>query len=124
MLKYLTAIFLLISFGAQTFDKAVVMLDYYANTSSYAKTCENKAIPKMHCNGKCRMMKKMREEEKKDQQNPERRNENKNQDSSSKSFFATIPINTEKDLSPFNSRYIFASTVDLSLTVFHPPAIV
>ena len=33
----------------------------------YAKNCINKARPKLHCNGKCQMMKKMRKRKKKKQ---------------------------------------------------------
>ena len=77
MLRYLTTIFLLTAFAAQTFQQGFTVLDYYINTTSFAKNCENKARPILHCNGKCQMMKKLKEEEKKDQQIPERKLDNK-----------------------------------------------
>ncbi|CAN5524093.1 hypothetical protein BH11BAC3_BH11BAC3_37350 [soil metagenome] len=81
----------LAAFAIQTFDSAFIVVDYFANTKAYAKNCENKEIPKMHCNGKCQMMKKIKQEQKKDQQNPDRRGENKNEIIiSSKSFYPTL----------------------------------
>ena len=72
MLRQITALFLIVSFVAQTFCGGLVMINYYTNTAAFAKNCINKAKPKMHCNGKCQMMKKMQEEEKKEQENTER----------------------------------------------------
>src|SRR5690242_8058288 len=86
MSKQFTALFLLLAFAMLVFNQAVIVADYFANTSSFAKNCENKSHPMMHCNGKCQMMKMLKAEEKKDQQNPERRIENKNDVTSSKSF--------------------------------------
>ncbi|KEQ28253.1 hypothetical protein N180_01060 [Pedobacter antarcticus 4BY] len=36
-----------------------MLADYYINTAKYANNCENKSRPKMHCQGKCQMMKKL-----------------------------------------------------------------
>ncbi|HET7896821.1 MAG TPA: hypothetical protein VFL47_04110, partial [Flavisolibacter sp.] len=78
MYRQFAAILLFFAFALQAFHQNVLVLDYALNTAAFAKNCENKARPKMHCNGKCQLMKKLKEEEKKDQQNPERRLENKN----------------------------------------------
>jgi len=99
------------------------MADYYTNTSKYSKNCENKAKPKMHCNGKCQMMKKLQHEEKKDQENPERKSENKNESVlSTKSFFATIPTqylidSKSKKISPSSD----GKSIDRCFDIFHPP---
>jgi hypothetical protein len=123
MFRQITAIFLLIAFAAQIFSKAAVVLDYYANTASYSKNCENKSKPILHCNGKCQMMKKLQEEEKKDQQNPERKVENKNEVASSKSFFANglfkKPIITHSYTAYFNTSFPIGITAD----IFHPPSL-
>ena len=65
MLKQITAAVLLLAFTASSFCRAVIAMDYYTNTTAYAKNCENKSLPKLHCNGKCQMMKKLQQEEKK-----------------------------------------------------------
>jgi hypothetical protein len=99
----------------------IIIADYYANTSAFAKNCINKAKPKMHCNGKCQMMKKLQEEEKKDQQNSERKAENKNEIISSKSFYATI---TPASFIIRASQYFIAdevSTASMPRSYFHPP---
>ena len=123
MFRQITAIFLLIAFAAQIFSKAVIVLDYYTNTVSYAKNCENKIKPTLHCNGKCQMMKKLQEEEKKDQQNPERKIDNKNEVASSKSFFAKgvfrEPITVHSYTVYFNTSFPIGTTAD----IFHPPAL-
>jgi len=120
MLRQIAATILLLAFSVQTFSNPLIMLGYYANTAAYAKNCENKARPKMHCNGKCQLMKKMQQEEKKDQQYPERKTEGKAEVLSSKSFFASlvIPVLILKELfvNPQTDR-----PVDRTLSVFHPP---
>ena len=60
----------------QSFQPALIIGDYYINTESYAAHCENKANVQMHCNGKCQMMKKLKQEEEKDQKNPQRKADN------------------------------------------------
>lgn len=77
----------------------------------------------MHCNGKCQMMKKLKQEEKKDQENPDRKNENKNEVLlSSKSFFASLvlpSLQLQPEIKyPGQSNSI---SIDRSLDIFHPP---
>jgi hypothetical protein len=119
----LAAILLLFAFSAQIFNRAAIVLGYYANTASFAKNCENKTVPKLHCNGKCQMLKKLREEEKKEQQNPERKIDNKNEVASSKSFFTNglikKPIITHSYFVYFNTSFPAGTATD----IFHPPAL-
>ena len=60
MIRQVAAIFLLFSFALQVFNRSIIVLDYFANTASFAKNCENKARPMLHCNGKCQLMKKIK----------------------------------------------------------------
>ena len=54
-------IFLIMS---QVFSKWILVVEYNINRSYIARTlCENRNRPQLHCNGKCRLMKKMAEEE-------------------------------------------------------------
>lgn len=54
-------IFLIMS---QVFSKWILVAEYNINRSYIAKTlCENRNRPQLHCNGKCRLMKKMVEDE-------------------------------------------------------------
>ena len=120
MLKQCTAFILILALAAQTFNQMVIVMDYYTNTASYAKNCENKTKPMLHCNGRCQMMKKLKQEENKDKQNPERRNENKNEVISSKSFFASV----QQAFSTNSFDYIILhnkSVQDMPADFFHPP---
>ena len=121
--RRLTAFFILAAVLAQSVSRPFIVADYYANTNAYAKNCINKARPKMHCNGKCQMMKKIQEQEKKDQENQERKSENKTEILlSSKSFFASLnlPVTIIIELDKISPRSNGIST-DRSLDIFHPP---
>jgi hypothetical protein len=122
MLKSIIVILIIFAFTAQTFNRAVIMLDYYVNTGSFANNCENKARPPLHCNGKCQVMKQMKNEEKKDQQNPERKGDNKNEIVSSKSFFASYAFS----VTSIKNKVFYHYTQELSVAetedIFHPPA--
>ncbi|MFT3681227.1 MAG: hypothetical protein QM791_13205 [Ferruginibacter sp.] len=121
MLKQVTAFVLLTAFAIQTFSKAFIVFDYLTNTKSFAKNCENKARPKMHCNGKCQMMKKLKQEEKKDEQSPERKAEHKNEYVlSSKSFYPVIAFNT-KELKQSFSLFNTGSEVKMPRSLLRPP---
>jgi hypothetical protein len=122
MWKQVTAAILLLAFMTSSFCNAVIVLDYYTNTAAFAKNCENKALPKMHCNGKCQMMKKLKQEEKKDQNNPERKAENKNEIVSSKSFF-TAEFLLEQATRHSSARIIVQQPVDRTYPLLRPPAL-
>ncbi len=107
---------------AQTFSNAAIVGSYYVNTADYAKNCINKARPKMHCNGKCQMMKKLKQEEKKDAQNPERRSNGNENVLSSKSHFASIQFL----YNPTTIHYLDyqpSSVSDMAMEIFHPPGV-
>jgi hypothetical protein len=117
------AILLVIAFLAQTFSKGLIIANYYSNTQAYAKNCINKAKPKMHCNGKCQMMKKLKQEENKDDQNPDRKNEIK----TDLLFFTQIKQQIANQLI-LNKRQFpivqYKLTQDISTDFFHPPSAV
>ncbi|RXK80759.1 hypothetical protein [Filimonas effusa] len=120
-MRQLLAIFLFTAFLAQTFSKAFVVVDYYANTAAFAQNCVNKSRPSMHCNGKCQMMKKMEQQQKKDAEN-ERKAGPKLEVISSKAFFASVSFyatGTAASFFTYNDNAVF----DRAISVFHPPAI-
>lgn len=121
MIRPVGAIFFFLIFSAQTFNEVVVVLDYYLNTASFAKDCENKARPMLHCNGKCQMMKKLKEQEKKGQQMPERKNENKNQSALSSSYFLSSIVTFNKTFNSFFVPVYLGNETKMPHTVFHPP---
>jgi hypothetical protein len=120
MFRPITAGIFFMAFLAQSFSGQLMMLGYYANRTAFAKNCENKAKPAMHCNGKCQLMKKMQQEDKKDRQIPERKSENKDGPVSSGSFFCSV----ENFLKIIHNSYPTIPappTHDRATSVFHPP---
>jgi len=120
MFKQLSVIFLLAAFITQTFNRALLVMDYYSNRAAYTKNCINKSTPKMHCIGHCQLMKKLSHEENKDQQNPERKIENKN-DLFYNENSNFIPITLFGSQINSNSIFQHISLKDRSFGFFHPP---
>lgn len=124
MIRRITSLLFLMAFVAQTFSAPFLLADYYINTAAYAKNCINKARPKLHCNGKCQVMKKIQEEEKKEQENAGRFENIKTGVLSTKSFYPVlmtpeaVNIASVKNLTP----YIF-SISNPSYSFFHPPQV-
>lgn len=121
MIRQLLILCLLAAFAVQTFNRVAIVVNYYANTSSFIKNCENKAKPQLHCNGRCQMMKKLKHEDNKDQQNSDRKNSSKDEVISSKSFFASLVAPLPFFAKIFYPQITF-TTKDFSSDFFHPPA--
>ena len=121
IIKQLTAALLILAFTASTFCRTVIVLDYYANTTAYAKACINTARLAMHCNGKCQMMKKLDQEEKNDQDNLERKSENKNEIQPANSFFTVNFFHSLATPVAF-ARIPSLKPVDRSYSLFRPPS--
>jgi len=121
MFKRIVAIILLLAFSVQSFSQAFIVLGYYSNAGAYARNCINKSRPKLHCNGKCQMMKKMQEEEKNDQQVPVQKTGYEVQVLYSKSFFATlnIPVFSTR----IYKRHNAGDAIHRTLSIFHPPQV-
>jgi hypothetical protein len=122
MFRRITALVLLTAFVAQTFSAPFVLLDYYANTAAYAKNCINKARPKLHCNGKCQVMKKMKEEEKQQQENAQRFGHLKTEVLSTKSFYPSLILPEPVSIDAVKkAAYCNGSIINRSFSFFHPP---
>ncbi len=121
MFRQITTILLLVAFSVQTFNRAVIMVDYYVNTASFVDKCENKAAPELDCEGKCLVGKKMKDEEKKEQQNPERKGSNHNEPISSKSFYCSLLCENLTTVKSWFTGDKFFLPKDLQTEIFHPP---
>jgi hypothetical protein len=121
MLKQMTALLFLLLFAMQTFSRAFIVLDYYTNTKAFAKNCVNKSRPKMHCNGKCQMMKKLKQEEKKDEQLPERKDAGKNEIFSGHSFSFELPASFSNNISIAYPLFNADKISDMPRSIFRPP---
>ena len=115
-------ILLLAALMAQTFNRAAIIFDYYVNPAAFAKNCENKAKPQLHCKGKCQMMKKLKQEEKKDEQNPDRKQENKHEVICHHRF-ANLPNQLSSLAAITEASFRTGYPVDRSYAIFHPPSL-
>lgn len=111
----------------QTFSKWLLIADYTINKEYIAKNlCENRSKPKLHCNGKCQLMKKMAAEE-------DEANKNTSGNSLSKMSFSETLFNDEPVektlLAPaaqepvFNGFYLVKKYSSLPSSIFHPPLV-
>ncbi|WP_066404272.1 hypothetical protein [Flavisolibacter tropicus] len=109
---------------AQTFSQWLIVLDYQINKDYIARVlCENKNRPKLKCNGKCQMMKKLAEEEKQ-QQSSELRAGNQSLIVSASAHFATLQKPTVSETLIEYQELPVPHTVTRSYAIFHPPATV
>lgn len=121
LLKQIISSVLLLALIGQSLNRALIVSSYFTNTASYAKNCENKARPSLHCNGKCQMLKKLKQEDKKDQQSPERKGDSKEIAClSSRSFFPSL----HHFIAYETTTYVLLNSgtpTGMPRTVFHPP---
>ena len=125
-MKFVLVPILMMMLLAQTFSKWLVVFEYNLNMDFIAQNlCVNKAKPKLHCNGKCQMMKRLAEEEKQN-----------SSDKTNHTFKIRIPevlFSNEPDqpaiplLAPSASLYNEEPPVFIhnapSFAIFHPPAL-
>ncbi|HJW15675.1 MAG TPA: hypothetical protein VJ499_01065 [Flavisolibacter sp.] len=124
-MKILAAILLSLVILLQSFSKWIIMADYEINKNYISKNlCINKKRPKLHCNGKCQLMKKLAEEEKQNSTNGNDQGKVKSQDIV---FFHSAQV-----FQPYNcvllrshpSSYIYNGDYDTPISsIFHPPSV-
>jgi hypothetical protein len=123
MLRQLITILFLAAFFMQTFSKVLMVADYYTNTATYAKNCENKLRLMLHCNGQCQLAKKLQKEAQKDEQNQERKAEKKSEIFSSQSIICYYPPVIGEISSIYLSAATLGKPIDRPASIFHPPLV-
>jgi hypothetical protein len=103
------------------FCRDILIVDYYNNTASYAINCINKARPNLHCEGKCQLMKKLKEVEKKEQENSERKTAYKYT-----KLIASDPLKNTHQLYAIITEFIpspflIGKPKSCSIAIFYPP---
>jgi len=120
-LKYTVIILLFTALIAQTFSRSLAMADYLVNLEAYKKACVNKSKPKMHCNGKCQMLKRLKKQEGNNGTSAPVPKFNETElVLSSKSFFPTINVSSSINLSKY---FIYKENFSSNYlgSIFHPP---
>lgn len=106
----------------QTFSHWFVVLAFNINRDYIAKNlCENRYRPKMHCNGNCVLMKKLKEKEKEEQNQPAAKTEISIIVLSSKTYFANTLTPVHVQTKTEYPESLLVKTVDRSFAFFHPP---
>jgi hypothetical protein len=122
-MKLIAGSILILLVMVQSFTSWMIVAEYIINKEYIAKNlCINKEKPKLHCNGKCQLMKKLVKEE--------------NQSSSSNSQIGKIKMDVlfahevylpsisdlAKEDTKFNSTYFVKQLSGSINAIFHPPA--
>jgi len=123
MLQRCIAIVLLVAFAMQSFQKNLIVLDYYFNTAIFAENCVNQTRPQLNCKGKCQLVKKLQAEEKKEQQSPENKAQNQ-----LLNIIALLPATLQSSpalaiLQTSYPPFKVAALQHLSYPILHPPAL-
>jgi hypothetical protein len=107
------------------FSKWLLVLDYTVNKNYIANTlCENRDKPKLHCNGKCQLAKKIAAEE-------DQNNKTSSGNSLAKAFpdfcpGSNLPVSAIFSTTikiVYNNFYLLKHSTGVSTSVFHPPLV-
>jgi hypothetical protein len=102
----------------QIFSKTFILVIYEINKDYIAKNlCVNRNKPKMHCNGKCHLMKQLKKEEKKEEV-PNIKDKNEQVQISEKKNFSFLGQNIPDD---FSQYYFISNYSKPCFSIFHPP---
>lgn len=121
MLNRYVSILLLVALVSSNFSRFFVYAGFEANQSYIAKVlCENKARPWLHCNGRCYLMKKLKEADYKEKK--QEREDKKNQ--FQEAFFVTgtdVTILPPTLADTVYSRPAPGAIVHRPASIFQPP---
>lgn len=123
MLNRCLAIMLLIALVSSNFSRFFVYAGFEINQNYIASTlCENKARPWMNCNGRCYLMKKLKqaEEKEKKQEREDKRNQYQEALPATPALFSLLKKPVQRKAFP---RLPAPGTVDRPLSIFQPPKI-
>ena len=121
-MRFIIVPILLVLVMTQSFSHWFVVLAFNINRDYIAKNlCENRYRPKMHCNGNCVLMKKLKEKEKSEENQPAAKAEINIIVLSSKTYFANTLPPVQVQTKTVFPESLLVKTVDRSFAFFHPP---
>jgi hypothetical protein len=118
----LLSFFLIVAILLHSMSSLVIVAGFQLNRNYISKNlCENRAKPKLHCNGKCHLMKELKKEDKTEKSNgsSSRENDFQSQYFQEKSAFDFTPHTTS---SPSHAFYLISPVREFTGSVFHPPS--
>lgn len=114
---------LLFSILFNSLGQSVILVHYLTNKKYYATVlCENITKPNLHCNGKCHLMKEMKEQEKKEQSptTPTKVKQETVQLFQKNTPFAFYIFDKKGE---YNSFYRLPKPQTVNFSIFHPPTV-
>lgn len=124
LLKALTAILLVSCITIESTGKGGMLISYLANKKYITENfCINKSNQKLHCNGKCYLVKQLKQEEKKEQSPAQPSSLLLEEEfimnlPETLATFPIVDLVISRGLTSFNQKYISRFSSD----IFHPPA--
>lgn len=123
-LKQLITFILALLIFMQPFQKVWIYISFKINQDYIAKNlCENRAKPTMHCNGKCHLMKKLKEADK-EEQNQLPQNFKEKSEIEYCHYFTNYLFGNNKSFEFQNESffdYKFTYLSSYHTDIFHPP---
>lgn len=123
-MKLIAASILILLVMVQTFTSWLIVVEYTINKDYIANNlCVNKAKPKLHCQGKCQLMKRLAEEEKQTSSNSQTGGKIKMSDVLFTNELQMPALNKlPKQGQAFSSDYLVNTPTGSFTSIFHPPA--
>lgn len=121
MINRLIAITLLLALISTNLSRFFIYVEFKANQKYIAAAlCENRDKPQMHCNGKCYLMKKLKEAEDKEKKQEEASQKKGGQDVF---ILNSLPVISFYEFTPKKKTPAFVSfkLPKISSEILHPP---
>ncbi len=120
-LTRIISILLLLGILLQSFAKLIIYANYELNKETITQLfCENKSKPKMHCNGKCHLMKQMKAQDKKEN-TPVNTLKDKFENQVPSSYYSFQHINESYTIVAHSYAYTQHESTSHLQAIFHPP---
>ena len=122
-MKLLAASILILLICIQSFTSWIIIAEYAINKDYITRNlCVNKERPKLHCNGKCQLAKKLAAEENQNPRNNSSHGKIKPVDLLySQQDFPSEIVSLKTELSEAFAAYSHSSGLPVYSDVFHPP---
>ncbi|MBW8685449.1 hypothetical protein [Chitinophaga rhizophila] len=118
-MRYLFAIIILFGLLLQNFSQLVIMVKYKMDEAYIASVlCENRAMPEMHCNGKCYLKKQLKKDEQQQQ------NGSTGKEKYEVSYINVLQEFSFEPVAPSISLLVHYQDPELHtplISIFHPP---
>lgn len=123
-MKWIAVPIFLLLFITQTFSKWLIVAGFEANRDYISRNlCVNREKPKLHCKGKCQLMKRLAEEEKQDSRGTKNTTSLKIDDTLFTFQITVLSFIQVKPTKQTRTEVNYMLSATPLCSVFHPPAL-